>query len=101
MRRFTTPSHIFELPFEAKMIDKLRLVYSQADTIVFVKEVADCEREGQEIRTKLTQKETALLDCKKNFVEIQAHILTVSGESLVSVPLKVPVEKCLDTEVLI
>lgn len=101
MRRYTTPIHIFTLPFDTDNISKLRMIYSQAETIVFVKELSDCECKGQEIRTTLTQEETAQLDCKKNYVEIQAHLLTVSGESLVSVPLKVPVEKCFDTEVLV
>lgn len=101
MRRFTTPTHIFTLPFNTSIISKVRLVYAQSETIVLVKEATECKVRGNTISVTLTQEETAMLDCKKNFVEIQAHILTNDGKSLVSTPLKVAVKKCLDTEVLV
>lgn len=101
MRRYTTPTHIFILPFDTSIIAKLRLIYAQSDTIVFVKEAVNCDMRGNTLSVTLTQEETAKLDCKKNFVEIQMHILTQDEKSLVSKPVKVAVEKCLDTEVLV
>lgn len=100
MRRFTTPTHIFTLPFDTSIISKVRVIYAQSEAIVFVKEKNNCKTSGNTLRVTLTQEETAMLDCKKNFVEIQMHILTEDGASLVSKPLKVAVEKCFDTEVL-
>lgn len=98
MRRYTTPTHIFNVPFDTEIIQKCRMVYAQNESIILAKE--DCEHSGQSITVCLTQEETALFDCKKHYCEIQAHILTVDGKSLVSAPLRVAVEKCLDTGVL-
>ena len=100
MRRYTTPTHIFTLPFDTTEIEKVRLIYAQGETPVIVKELAECQCDGQTLSVTLTQEETAKLDCKKVFVDIQAHILTTFGESVVSKPVRVPVEKCFDTEVL-
>lgn len=101
MRRYTTPTHIFNVPFDASIIKKVRIVYAQNESIILVKEGESCECGTNQITTKLTQEDTALFDCKKSFTEIQAHILTHTGESLVSKPLRVAVERCLDTEVLV
>lgn len=100
MRRLTTPTHIYKVPFNTSDIDKVRIVYTQNEEIILVKEAEACKCEGNTITVKLTQEETALFDCKKIYTEIQAHILTVGGDSLVSSPLKVAVQKCLDTGVL-
>ena len=100
MRRYTTPKHIYNLPFSTSLIDKLRIVYAQNETIILSKEVTECQLEDNTVTLTLTQEETALFDCKKQFTEIQMHILTTSGQSLVSRPLKVSVEKCLDEGVL-
>lgn len=100
MRRYTTPRHIYTLPFDTKNIAKARVIYSQNETVVLCKEVTDCELDGHTLSVKLTQEETAQLDCKKNFVEIQVRVVDHAGNSFVSKPLKVAVEKCLDTEVL-
>lgn len=101
MRRLTTPTHIYELPFDTALIDKIRMVYTQDEKEILVKETTNCMCEGRTIKIELTQEETALFDCKKHFAEIQAHILSINGKSLVSKPLKVSVEKCLDSEVLL
>lgn len=100
MRRYTTPTHIFTMPFETTEIEKARVIYAQGEKPVFVKELEECQCNGRTLSVTLTQEETALLDCKKGFVDIQAHILTTDGQSLVSEPVRVPVKKCFDTEVL-
>lgn len=98
MRRLTTPTHIFDVPFDTDIIQKCRIVYAQNEHIILKKE--QCEHSGKTITVHLTQDETALFDCKKHYCEIQAHILTIDGKSLVSVPLRVAVERCLDEGVL-
>ena len=100
MRRYETPTHYIELPFDTSVVSKARLIYSQNDVQILVKELSDCQCEGNTLSVKLTQEETAKFDCKKMFIELQAHILTTGNESIVSDIEKVPVEKCLDNEVL-
>ena len=100
MRRFTTPTHIFTLPFETEIIKAARVVYAQSEEIILAKGLSECALEGNTVTVRLTQEETAKFDCKKNYVEIQMHLLDTEGNSLVSQPLKVAVEKCLDSEVL-
>ena len=98
MRRLTTPTHIFDVPFDTDIIQKCRIVYAQNEHIILTKE--QCELSEQSIKVCLTQEETALFDCKKHYCEVQAHILTIDGKSLVSAPLRIAVEKCLDVGVL-
>lgn len=100
MRRYETPTHTIELPFNTSIISKARLVYSQNDVQILVKELSDCQCEGNTLSVRLTQEETAKFDCKKMFVELQLHILTTGNDSIVSDIEKVPIEKCLDNEVL-
>jgi hypothetical protein len=100
MRRYETPTHNIELPFDTNIIAKARLVYSQNDVQILVKELSDCQCKGNTLSVRLTQEETALFDCKKMFVEVQLHILTTGNDSIVSDIEKVPVDKCLDNEVL-
>lgn len=100
MRRYTTPKHIYKMPFDTSVIAKVRIIYAQNEVIILTKEASDCKIEADTVTVILSQEETALFDCKKQFTEIQMHILTTGGQSLVSKPLKVSVEKCLDEGVL-
>lgn len=100
MRRYTTPTHIYTLPFDTSIINKLRVIYAQNDAVILTKEVAECQLKDNAVTITLTQEETALFDCKKMFVEVQMHILTHGGQSLVSRPLKVSADKCLSEGVL-
>lgn len=98
--RGTTPTHIFTLPFEAKLISNIRIIYTQGDEQILVKEVKDCNIDGNTVTVRLTQEETFLFDCKK-YVEIQVRVLTAEKDALNSDPIKVSVEKCLDNEVMV
>lgn len=100
MRRYTTPTHIYTIPFSSDLIEKVRLIYTQNDSVILIKEVADCHLQGNTVSVELTQEETALFDCKKHYIDIQMRVLTKDGKALVSRPLKVPAEKCLDEGVL-
>lgn len=100
MTRGTTPTHIFYLPFDINIIEKIKIIYAQEDEIILIKEKENCSFEDNSIIVKLTQEETYLFD-DKLIVQIQLHILTTTNESLVSDIERVNVEKCLDTEVLV
>lgn len=99
MIRGTTPTHTYTLPFEVSTIKEVKIIYSQADEIVFCKKTEDCSLNGRTVTTTLTQEETFMLDCKK-MVQIQIRVLTLDGKAIASNILNVAVKKCLDDEVL-
>lgn len=99
MIRGTTPAHTFTLPFDVSSIKEVKIIYSQADRIVFCKKTEDCELEGMSITTHLTQEETFMFDCKK-MVQIQLRILTTTGDALSTEVMEYTVKKCLDNEVI-
>lgn len=99
MIRGTTPTHNFKIPFDTSELKSIRVIYAQDDEVITKKKTEDCTLEANTITTTLTQDETFKFDCSKR-VQIQLRVLTNSGAALVS-PIKiVPVEKCLDNEVL-
>lgn len=95
----TTPTHTFTLPFDASMIDKVRIIYSQNDTPLVTKNKEDCTVKGEKVIAKLTQEETFAFDCNEP-VEIQIRVLTVDGAAVASHIKKVACDKCLEKEVL-
>ncbi len=95
----STPTHTFTLPIKVESIDKIRIVYAQNDKVLFVKNKEDCTLDGNCVSVKLSQENTLSLMSYKICV-IQIRVLTVGGDSLVSNPISVPVEKCYDKEVL-
>ena len=99
MIRGTTPTHIFNIPFDVAAIDELKITYAQWGNIVITKNKSDCTLEGTTIKTSFTQEETFKFSSDKP-VEIQVRILTVDGEALASIIQKVDVGRCLDSEVL-
>ena len=100
MIRGTTPTHIFQIPFNTSQIKELKILYAQSNEILLEKRMRDCTIDGDTITVHLTQEETFLFDCKKNRVEIQIRILTTNDELLSSTIMNVPVSRCLDNEVL-
>lgn len=99
MKRGTTPTHTFTLPFGTDMIQKLHVLYAQDEQVKIKKTEADATFEGNSVAVKLTQEETFSLECKKA-VEIQIRVLTLGGEAMNSDIIRVPVDRCLDSEVL-
>ena len=99
MRRGTTPTHTFNLPFDAAMVSKVRIIYAQNDEEVFTKETADCTLSDMKVVTKLTQEETLSLDQRKN-VQIQLRVITTDGDALASNVITKGVLELLEDEVL-
>ena len=100
MIKGTTPTHTFTLPFNTETISKLRIIYSQNDNVILVKQMNDCVMNDKQVSVTLTQEDTFLFEHVYP-VEIQIRVLTLGGNALASVPEKVGVSKCLDSEVLI
>ena len=99
MIRGTTPTHTFNIPFDTSMVKEVKILYAQDDVKLLEKKNGDCTLAGQSISVTLSQEDTFLFDSKKP-VEIQIRVLTLGGDALASIPEKVGVSKCLDSEVL-
>lgn len=99
MIRGTTPTHIYNIPFDPELIQSLRIIYVQNDEMLFVKERKDCIVDGRQISVKLTQEETLMMDAAQ-LVEIQMRVLTTGGDALASKPKKVAVGRLLEDEVI-
>lgn len=104
MRRGTTPTHTFTLPFEVPDGAKVRIVYAQNEKIVLEHETTACEISGAVITTRLSDEETLRFDCREHFhdghyqtypVEIQIGIKTPHGDKLWSEIITTDVERCL------
>ena len=95
----TTPTHTFKLPFDTSTIKSARVIYSQFDQILFVREGADITILDDGIETTLTQEETFLIDPSK-IVEIQVRFVDHNNDAINSQIMRVSAERCLDTEVL-
>jgi hypothetical protein len=100
MIRGTTPTHIFTLPFDVSLIADLRIIYAQDAAEILAKTKDDCGLDGNEVSVTLTQEDTFKFDCKRQVVQIQVRVLTSGGDALASEVIIVPVEQCLNSEVL-
>ena len=97
--RGSTPTHIFEIPFDTEIVKEVRITYSQNDIDILNKETEDCTITGNEIITELTQEETFLFD--DNYpVQIQIKVLDVNDKIHPSDIITKSVKKCLNDEVL-
>ena len=99
MLQGTTPTHTFNIPFDTSIISRVRVIYAQNDNVILTKTERDCTFGDNTLSVTLTQEDTFLFDHKLP-VEIQLRALTPSGSVLASVPKKVGVTKCLETEVI-
>jgi hypothetical protein len=99
MIRGTTPTHTFNLPLDVSLIKEIKIIYAQSDIQLFCKRKSDCVLEGTTVKTTLSQEETFKFDCKK-MVQIQIRALTTDGRAPATEVILVPVDKCLDDEVL-
>lgn len=99
IRRGTTPTHEFVIPFETDIIATLRISYVQDDEELIVKREGECNLADKTISVTLTQEETFKFDCEKP-VEVQIRILTKGGEALGNDIIYLGVGKSLNNEVL-
>lgn len=104
MRRGTTPTHTFTLPFEIPEGAKLRIVYAQNERILVEHTTSACQINGAVVTTRLSAEETLRFDCREHYhegryqtypVEIQVGIATALGDKLWSEIIETDVERCL------
>lgn len=99
MIRGTTPTHVFELPVDAALIDKVLVVYAQNGEEVFHKTKKDCQMDGMELSVRLTQTDTLKLSCGYN-AQIQLKMLLHDGNVMISNAKLVYVRDCYSNEVI-
>ena len=99
IKQGSTPLHTFTLPFETELLKSFKLTYSQNGRIILEKYLKDFKTDGNVLTIKLTQEETFLFD-EDSDVHLQARALTLGGDAIPSNIIIVPVEACLDREVL-
>lgn len=108
MLQGTTPTHTFNIPFSVSNIAEVRVIYSQQTdktnknskfAPVFVKTNEDCVMEYKQIKVTLTQEDTFKFDHELP-VKIQLRVLTNTNNALASVPRKIGITECLETEVI-
>ena len=95
----TTPTHIFEIPFDTYNIEKVDVIYAQDYKQVVKKQTDECSLQGNTIILTLTQEDTLKFDSSKN-VQIQVRVLTKDGKSLASYIETVVALRCLNDEVI-
>lgn len=98
MRRFSTPTHKFQAPFGADLVEKLVLTYEQNGKIVLRKTEKDMLPEGRTWIITLSQEETGMFVAGTATAEI--HFLVVNGESGHIGPATIYVEDVQHKEVL-
>lgn len=99
MKRGSTPTHNFTLPFSAEEADEIEITYQQNNETILTKYKDDCVVEGRNVSVTLTQEETFEFTSEEN-VEIQVRVLTKGGDVLPSNIIRVSCERCLSEEVL-
>lgn len=99
MKRGTTPTHQFGLPFSVDLIDEVEITYCQSGKEVLKKYKNHCTLDGETVSTTLSQDDTFSFAEGVN-VEIQIRVLTTDGVALASDIMCVSCKRCLSEEVL-
>ena len=98
MRKGTTPTLTFKLPFEVSMLSNAKVTLCQ-DDVRLEKKLCDCETTEDSLTVKLTQEETFLFECNST-IKAQLRVVTINGDALASDIFSIFVAQCLDDEVI-
>lgn len=74
MRRGTTPTITFNLPFSVSTIKNVEVYFGQNDELVLEKGMADCVLSGTTLAVTLSQAETLQLDDEEK-LQVQARFV--------------------------
>lgn len=94
MRRGTTPTLTFELPFHCGLITALNIAFAQEEEVVLEKGLDDCVVNENTLEVTLTEDDTLALDCKKRYVEIQLRVGCGKTKKASNI-IKTPVDRIL------
>ncbi len=80
MRRGTTPTLKFHLPFDVSRIRDCEVYLAQNDELLVEKDMSDCVLEGDTLTTVLTQAETLRFDSEDSAkIEMQIRFVFTDG----------------------
>lgn len=100
MIRGTTPTHIFQIPFDTGLLKEIRVSYAQGNKVIAEKKTEDCILDGDTISVTLTQEDTLKFKHMK-IVEIQLKVLTEDGCVMATPIIRKDVSEVLNEEVLV
>ena len=78
MRRGTTPTITFNLPFDVSTVRNCEVYFAQNDELLVTKSMEDCVLSGRTLATTLTQAETLSFD-EEEKLEVQARFVFTDG----------------------
>ena len=76
--RGTTPTHWFTIPFNASVVEKVKVIFAQEDKKVFEKLNDACIISGNTVETTLTEEETLMLN-QEYRTQIQLRVKLTDG----------------------
>ena len=94
MRRGTTPTIVFHLPFNVSEIKNCEVYFSQNDELVVSKSMDDCDLSDTYLAVTLTQAETLALSDEEK-CEVQVRFVYQDGTVDATTILKDKVERIL------
>lgn len=95
----TTPTHTFKLPIGNEEIKSIRIIYSQNNNIVLIKDMDEIAVSTDGATVQLSQEDT-LKFTNSDIAEIQLRILTNDDAALASKIMKLRIQKHLENEVI-
>jgi hypothetical protein len=98
MRKGTTPTLTFKIPFEVSMLSNAKVTFLQGD-IRLEKKLSDFTTTEDSLTIKLTQEETFLFDSDSP-IQVQLRVVTIHDDVLASDIFRIFAEQCLDSEVI-
>ena len=93
MRRGTTPTIVFTLPFNVSEINNVEIYFSQDDELLLTKTMDECVLAGNTITVTLSQQDTLALDELKT--EIQVRFMFNDGSVEATGIAKTKIQKIL------
>lgn len=99
MKRGTTPTHTFTIPFDTSTLATIRVIYAQLGRIILVKTGDEVSASGNTVTVRLTQEDTLKFNCSHP-VEIQIRVVTPAADVHNSDIMNMSVDRCLEDEVI-
>lgn len=106
MRRGTTPTLTFNLPFSSSQIKYCEIYFAQGDNeedadVLFTKKYEDCTFGTKTISVKLTQEETLLFEAGDNKAFIQIRFIFNDDSVDATNVIKTKIKNILDDDVIV
>lgn len=96
MRRGTTPTIVFHLPFNVSTIHNVEVYFAQDDELIIEKKMSDCILSGTTLSVTLTQADTLAFSTDDNGrVEMQLRFVFTDGSVDATTIIKEKAKKIL------